>query len=31
MFNDMFAEVCIHCGAPLPKTENDDDKEDDDD
>ncbi len=27
-FNDMFAENCMYCGAPLPKIE---DKEEDDD
>ena len=28
-FNDMFAETCMYCGAPLPK--NDDADEEDDD
>ncbi len=28
-YNDMFAENCIYCGAPLPKTEMDFDDEDD--
>ena len=29
-YNDMFAENCMYCGAPLPKNENNDEEYDDD-
>lgn len=30
-YNDMFAENCMYCGAPLPKKEDDDEEEEEDD